>query len=105
MVKSFQVGENNGSIALAEVIEDTLKERLERRMKKRVSSKDFRVCAAHDIAPILEKALGVKEKDLMRDKEFIRLVEKWGLDLREAVGWKGIQKKNFAPKGKGGRKN
>lgn len=105
MVKSFQVGENNGSIALAEVIEDTLKERLERRMKKRVSSKDFRVCAAHDIAPILEKALGVKEKDLMRDKEFIRLVEKWGLDLREAVRWKGIQKKNFAPKGKGGRKN
>ena len=74
MVKSFQVGENSGSIALAEVIEDALKERLERRMKKSVHSGDFRVCAAHDVAPILEKALGVKEKYLIRDKEFLRFV-------------------------------
>ena len=43
-------------------------------MKKRVYSGDFRVCAAHDVAPILEKALGVKEKYLIRDKEFLRFV-------------------------------
>jgi hypothetical protein len=43
-------------------------------MKKRVYIGDFRVCAAHDVAPILEKALGVKEKYLIRDKEFLRFV-------------------------------
>jgi len=105
IVKSFQVGESDGSVSLAEIIEATLKERLERRMKKRVYSGDFRVCAAHDVAPILEKALGVKGKDLMRDKEFLRFVENWGLDWEEAEDWNGIQKKNFAPKQKGGRKN
>jgi hypothetical protein len=101
IVKSFQVS----SVSLAEVIEATLKERLERRMKKRVYSGDFRVCAAHDVAPILEKALGVKGKDLMRDKEFLRFVENWGLEWEEGGDWKGIQKKNFAPKQKGGRQN
>jgi hypothetical protein len=88
MVKSFQVGESNGSIILVEVIEDTLKERLERRMKKRVHNGDFRVCAAHDVAPVLEKALGVKEKDLMRNKEFVESVENWGLEWGKAVDWK-----------------
>ena len=68
MVKGLQVSGSKGSSTLEEVIEETLKERLQRRMKKRVESEDFRVCVAHDVAPILERVLGVKEKDLMRDK-------------------------------------
>jgi hypothetical protein len=47
----------------------------------------------------------VKGKDLMRDKEFLRFMENWGLDWEEAEDWNGIQKKYFAPKQKGGRKN
>ncbi len=34
------------------------------RMKKRVESGDFRVCAAHDLEPIFEKAFGIKPKEL-----------------------------------------
>ena len=60
------------------------------------------MCAAHDVAPILEQALGVKEKDLMKDKKFVALVEKWGLDLEDGVAWEGIQKLSFAPKVKRG---
>lgn len=48
---------------MAALMEEILNERLNRRMKKRVESGDHRVCAAHDIAPILEKALGIKPKD------------------------------------------
>jgi len=100
MVKALRTGVDKESSTLAEIVEDILKERLERRMKKRVESGDYRVCAAHDVAPILEKVLGLKEKDLLRDKEFVELVEKWGLELGEGVVWKGLQKKGFKPKGK-----
>ncbi|KAN0121949.1 hypothetical protein V8E51_000275 [Hyaloscypha variabilis] len=100
MVKGLQVSGSKGSSTLEEVIEETLKERLQRRMKKRVESEDFRVCAAHDVAPTLERVLGVTEKYLMRDKQFLGLVEKWGVELRDGVIWKGLQKKGFKPKGK-----
>jgi hypothetical protein len=93
MVKSPQVSGSKGSTTLAEVIEETLTERLERRMKKRVEGGDYRVYAAHDVAPILEKVFGAEEKDVMRDKEFVELVEEWGLQLGEGVVWKGMQKK------------
>jgi hypothetical protein len=45
---------------LKALIEETLNERLERRMKKRVESGDFRVCAAHDLAPVLRRLLGLR---------------------------------------------
>ncbi|KAG4435429.1 hypothetical protein IFR05_009103 [Cadophora sp. M221] len=56
------------------LIEEVLTERLERRIKKREESGDFRVCAAHDIAPILEKALEINPKQLSRDKIFLDLM-------------------------------
>ena len=59
-----------GDKTLSAVIEQTLNERLEHRMKKRVESGDYRVCAAHDVAPILGKALGIKPKDPERDQVF-----------------------------------
>jgi hypothetical protein len=55
MVKSLQVSGRKGSITLTEVIKEILNERLERRMKKRVKNVDYRACAAHDVAPILER--------------------------------------------------
>jgi hypothetical protein len=72
---------------LAELIDEIMQVRLEWRMKKRVESVDFSVCVTHDVAPIVEKVLGRKGKDL-RDEEFAGFVEKWGLGLGEGVVWK-----------------
>jgi hypothetical protein len=64
---------------LEQLIEQTLQERLERRMKKRVESGDYRVCAAHDLAPIFEKAFDIKPKELAKNQEFLDHMEKSGL--------------------------
>jgi hypothetical protein len=85
---------------LETVIEDTLKERLERRMKKRIESGDFRVCAAHDLAPILEKAFDIRAKDLQTDTEFLTILDRSQLKLKDTDNWKGLQKKSFQPKNK-----
>lgn len=90
----------DGDKTLAVLIQDTLSERLERRMKKRVESGDYRVCAAHDVAPILEKALGIKPKDLERDQVFLDTMAANGLHLKPGEQWAGIGKKqkNFHSK-------
>lgn len=94
-------------LTLMQHIEESLAERLNRREKKRAGSGDYRVCAAHDIAPILEKALGIDPKRLANDKEFMRILEESGLKLEEEQKWTGVQKKSFNPadKKKGNRKS
>jgi len=67
-------------------------------MKKRVESNDYRVCAAHDLAPIFEKALDINPKELARNKEFLALMEKSGLELGDGEEWKGLPKKTFEKK-------
>jgi len=47
---------------LAELIDEIVQVRLEWRMKKQVESVDFRVCAAHDVAPIVEKVRGRRKR-------------------------------------------
>ena len=89
---------------LDKVIEETLNERLERRIKKREESGDFRVCAAHDLAPILEKALEIGVKDLQRDKEFLGLVERCGVDLQDGNVWMGLDVVGHRRIGGGGEK-
>ena len=84
-------------------IVEKLKERLDRRMKKRRQSGDFRVCAAHDVSPILEKVLGIKERDLMKDEKLLELIEKYGPDVKEGIEQNGLVKKRFAPIGEKGR--
>ncbi|GIJ91236.1 hypothetical protein Asppvi_010201 [Aspergillus pseudoviridinutans] len=84
---------------LAHIIEQELQERLERRSKKRVDSGDFRVCAAHDLAPILAAALGTNLRQLDRDKRFALLISSRGLDLGDEK-WEGLAAKSFAPKNK-----
>ncbi|KAI9719539.1 MAG: hypothetical protein M1828_006168 [Chrysothrix sp. TS-e1954] len=66
---------------LDKVIQDTFDERLNRRNEKRVESGDFRICAAHDLAPIFENAFGIKPKELKKNKKFVALVTKKGLRL------------------------
>ncbi|KAI9809230.1 MAG: hypothetical protein M1825_002521 [Sarcosagium campestre] len=67
------------SLKLPELISSTLDERLNRRMKNRVDSGDFRVCAAHDLAPIWEAAFNIHFKKLCKDQKFKRLVDSRGL--------------------------
>ena len=81
--------------SLAQIIEATLTERLERRMSKRVESGDYRMCAAHDLAPRLEKAFNIRPKVLAKNKEFLKLVELNGLKLKEEQ-WAGALK-NYSP--------
>ena len=52
---------------------------------------DYRMCAAHDLAPIVEKAFGIHPKDLTKNKGFGRLVDAGGLgalDKRDV--WRGL---------------
>ena len=92
----------DGDKALSALMEETLNERLERRMKKRVESGDFRVCAAHDVAPILEKAIGIRPKDLERNQAFLDTMSAHGLKLDPAdeqkTGLFGKQPKTFQTK-------
>ena len=81
-----------GDKTLSVLIEETLNERLDRRMKKRVESGDYRVCAAHDVAPILEKALGIKLKALEGDQVFLDIMAENGLHLKPGEQWAGICK-------------
>lgn len=67
---------------LGQLIESTLDEKLNRRMKKRVATADYRVCAAHDLAPVFEQAFGIRPKDLHKDREFVKSLTVDGLILR-----------------------
>lgn len=49
--------------------------------KNRDAARDYRPCAAHDLAPVLEKMFGVKHKDLAQDKDCVSLVEGHGIKL------------------------
>ncbi|KAI9652950.1 MAG: hypothetical protein M1831_006279 [Alyxoria varia] len=91
----------DGDKTLARVMEETLQERLERRMKKRVESGDYRVCCAHDLAPVFEKAFDVKPKDLVKDKGFMRLVDEKGLRLDGEMWVPEGKATGKPPKGKG----
>ncbi|KAI9836346.1 MAG: hypothetical protein M1837_003394 [Sclerophora amabilis] len=91
---------------LEQLIEQTLEERLNRRNKKRVDSGDYRVCAAHDLAPVLEKAFRIDPKALARDQGFLKLVDSRGLRLspEEEESWTGLSKEACRPKGQGPKK-
>lgn len=90
----------DGEETLESVIQKTLNERLERRIKKRVESGDHRVCAAHDLAPIFEKAFDIKPKELAKDSEFLAIIGRSGLKLKGGDNWKGLSKKSFQKKNK-----
>ena len=60
-------------------------------MKKRVESGDYRVCAAHDVAPVVEKALGISPKDLKNDRQFMELRLAHSLRLPPDHKWSGLK--------------
>ena len=81
ILKSLATDESGQT--LSSRIQATLDQKLNRR--KRIEDHDYRPCAAHDLAPIFERSLGIRPKDLQRDKSFIKALEKNGLDFREEV--------------------
>ena len=91
MIKTIRVETDK---TLATIIEDTLNERLNRRMKKRVGSGDYRVCAAHDIAPCLEKLLGINPKNLEKNQAFVDTMTKYGLHLERGTRFAGLDQKH-----------
>ena len=68
---------------------------MERRAKRRAGSGDYRVCAAHDLAPIFEKAFDIKPKDLQTNTEFLAILDRSQLELKDSDNWKGLPKKPF----------
>lgn len=52
-------------------------------MKKRVESSDFRVCAAHDLAPIFEAVFDIHPKKLAKNFVLVSLISSRGLRLRD----------------------
>ena len=92
-----------GDRPLEVVIKETLSGRLERRIKKRVGSGDYRVCAAHDLAPIFEKAFDINIKDSATNREFLVILDRSGLKLKDNDKWTGLGKKSFSPKKKGAK--
>lgn len=93
-----------GDITLSTLIEETLSERLARRNKKREQSGDYRVCAAHDVAPILEKALGIRPKDLEKDRGFLEMMAARGLHLEPGEEWSGVGVQRKTIRDRSGRK-
>ena len=94
---------NDGDKTMSALIQEKLHERLERRMKKRVESGDYRVCAAYDVAPILEKALSIKPKDLERDQAFLDAMSANGLHLAPGQQWTGLDREQKTLHNKSGK--
>lgn len=103
MIKSTAVISNSEQ-TLGDLIQESLDVRLNRRMKKGVESEDYRVCAAHDLAPIFEKGLGIRPKEFEKDKGFVRLVRTSDLKLTDGESWMGMGKKGGVLKHQGGKK-
>lgn len=56
---------------------------------------NYRVCAAHDLAPIVEKAFRVHPKDLTKNKGFLKLVNTRGLGaLDRGEVYKGLTRRS-----------
>lgn len=73
--------EPNTSDTLGHRLNTFFQQKLEKRMKTRMEETgDYRVCAAHDLGPIFERALGVNPTDLAKNKTFVKLVNKKGLE-------------------------
>lgn len=85
---------------LGVLIQETLNKRYEQTNEKRKRDGDFKVCAAHDLAPIFEKAFGIKPNLLARDKQFLELRKRSNLELNDLDGWVGVPKKMFVKRGK-----
>jgi hypothetical protein len=80
LLKSFPVTNEKD---LQTIISARISDKLNRREKKRNQTGDHRICAAHDLAPLLEKIFEIKPKDLQKSKSFHKQLQKNGLNFRQ----------------------
>ncbi|KAF2648315.1 hypothetical protein K491DRAFT_554672, partial [Lophiostoma macrostomum CBS 122681] len=81
MLRSTTVDVEGGQ-TLQEVLDSFFGQKLEARLQGRAQSEyDFGVCAAHDLAPLFEQALGVGK--MKKNKAFGKTLKKRGLDLAD----------------------
>jgi hypothetical protein len=74
------IGDVETGRTLKELLDDFFSQKLEKRKKSRMEeTADYRVCAAHDLAPIFEKVFRVHPKDLAKNKGFIKVLNKGAL--------------------------
>ncbi|KAJ4299830.1 hypothetical protein N0V90_005076 [Kalmusia sp. IMI 367209] len=80
---------------LGKAVDDFFKTEVPQRIEDEMKKKnDYRVCASHDIAPIFERAFGVKPTDLSKNKAFTKLVGKGGLEALDKGGvWNGLKRR------------
>jgi arginine/lysine/ornithine decarboxylase len=80
---------------LKETLDGFFARKLEKRMQSRMKeTADYRVCAAHDLAPILENASRIHTKDLKKNKGFMKLLRNGALSaLDDGRVWKGLGKR------------
>ncbi|KAF2017086.1 hypothetical protein BU24DRAFT_143463 [Aaosphaeria arxii CBS 175.79] len=78
---------------LQDTLDDFFRRKLEKRVKGRIEKEgDGRICAAHDLAPVFERAFGVRMKELEKNRGFMKLLRTRGLELREGQVWCGLGK-------------
>jgi hypothetical protein len=79
-------------------IADRIAEKLKRRSDKRHKTGDHRVCAAHDIAPPLERLFEIRFKDLEKNNAFREILRHKGLSLpNDDAGLPAIRNKKRTP--------
>lgn len=88
------VDETESGKTLKEPLDKFLVRKSEKRLESMMKETgDYRVCAAHDLAPIVEKAFHVHPKDLAKNKEIRVLVDTKGLTTLDQGGvWKGLRR-------------
>ena len=75
---------------MQEFIQEAQHERLPRRKKKSIESNYYRSPPNHELAPVLEKAPGINIKEVEKDKEFLTLMVRSGVELRDRERWTGV---------------
>lgn len=70
-------------LRLGAYIASEIREKLEARSEKggRGGKADFEICTSHDIAPIFEEVMGVRAREVGRNKVFLKCVRKYGLGI------------------------
>jgi hypothetical protein len=97
-IKNTTIKENmKGRQTLSPVIEEELQSRLDRRIEKRINTGDFRVCTAHDLAPVIGSMLRIDFKRLEKSEQFLNLLNTRGLNSG-GEDWKGLPAKSIDPK-------
>lgn len=89
------IGDTTGGKTLKDLLDEFFAQKLEKRLEEMMKETgDYRVCTAHDLAPIVEKVFCVHPKDLAKNKAFGKSVDGKGQSALDEGGvWKCLGKR------------